>query len=234
MYTSGILSTLALVGTVLAQGMINVQVVKVSNKDGDLVFSPNNIMAPPGSMVQFQFYPKNHSIVQAAFAAPCVPLNDVNSSAVGFFSGFMPATTGEMPVYTIAINDTSPIWFYCSQGKHCQAGMVGAINAPINSTTKNVANFAAAAKNAPQNLSPGQPFSNSSSSSSPSSSYGSSSPTTSSGSGSTSNSTSTSTGGAILSTSSSAASGSVFAGSRENLLSLGLAVLVASFMSLAL
>lgn len=41
-------------------GMVHVQVVKVSNKNGSLKFEPNNIKAEAGSMVQFQFYPKVH------------------------------------------------------------------------------------------------------------------------------------------------------------------------------
>ena len=109
--------------------MVSVQVVKVSNMNKTLVFEPNNIQAAPGSMVQFQFYPMNHSVVQAAFAAPCQPINNVMPTVQGFFSGFMPVTGTETAVFTLPINDTKPIWFYCSQGKHCQAGMVGAINA---------------------------------------------------------------------------------------------------------
>ena len=30
--------------------------------------------------------------------------------------------------YTVMIKDTNPVWYYCSQGKHCQDGMVGVIN----------------------------------------------------------------------------------------------------------
>lgn len=53
-----------------------------------------------------------------------------------FFSGFMPTTTpanstSQLLTYTIRVPDDKPIWFYCSQGKHCQAGMVGAINAYV-------------------------------------------------------------------------------------------------------
>ena len=40
------------------EGEKMVQVVQVSNADGDLVFSPNDIKAPVGSHVQFQFWPK--------------------------------------------------------------------------------------------------------------------------------------------------------------------------------
>lgn len=41
-----------------AGGDVKVQVVKVSNKNGDLTFTPNNITAAVGSFVQFHFYPK--------------------------------------------------------------------------------------------------------------------------------------------------------------------------------
>lgn len=42
----------------LAGGDVKVQVVKVSNNNGDLTFTPNNITAAVGSFVQFHFYPK--------------------------------------------------------------------------------------------------------------------------------------------------------------------------------
>lgn len=49
---------------------------------------------------------------------------------VGIKSGFMPvaADATEIPVFTIRVNDTKPIWLYCSQATHCQKGMVMAIN----------------------------------------------------------------------------------------------------------
>jgi hypothetical protein len=55
-----------------------------------------------------------------------------------FYSGFMPTnatfgTTSNVLTYTIHVKDEKPMWFYCSQGKHCQAGMVGAINAYVHS-----------------------------------------------------------------------------------------------------
>ena len=110
-----------------------VYVVKVSNKGGDLTFEPNNMTAPVGSMVQFQFYPKNHSVVQAAFSNPCEPINKIMSNVTGFKSGLMPTTPDSpmMPAFTIPIKDEKPIWYYCSQMKpvsHCQKGMVGVIN----------------------------------------------------------------------------------------------------------
>lgn len=131
-------------------GMVNMHVVKVSNKNGDLVFEPKDLQAKVGEMVQFHFYPKvwllpilteayglticakNHSVVQASFDMPCMPMK--NSMGVnGLFSGYMPVKPADttMPAYTVMVNDTKPIWYYCSQGRHCQSGMVGVINAYV-------------------------------------------------------------------------------------------------------
>lgn len=54
-----------------------------------------------------------------------------------FYSGFMPTnasvgTTANVLTYTIRVMDTKPVWFYCGQAKHCQSGMVGAINAYVS------------------------------------------------------------------------------------------------------
>ena len=38
-------------------GMVTMHVVKVSNKNGDLAFTPKDMKAKVGDMVQFQFYP---------------------------------------------------------------------------------------------------------------------------------------------------------------------------------
>lgn len=48
----------------------------------------------------------------------------------GFDSGYFPVNSSATSYSTWTINVTSlaPIYYYCSQGSHCQAGMVGAIN----------------------------------------------------------------------------------------------------------
>ncbi|KAI9823397.1 MAG: hypothetical protein M1826_007753 [Phylliscum demangeonii] len=140
------------------QASTTVQVVKVSDKKGTLVFSPANLTAAVGDMIQFQFYPRNHSVVQSTFDQPCQPRGLNQPSMPGFFSGFMPVsnTSTTMPVWTIAINDTKPIWFYCSQGKHCQAGMVGVINAPAANASRTLETYRLLAAQAAANLSPGE------------------------------------------------------------------------------
>ncbi len=101
---------------------------------------------------------KNHSIVQSTFDQPCAPIANNQPSTPGFFSGFMPVGENSTvrPVFTIAINDTKPIWFYCSQARHCQSGMVGVINAPAANSSRTLATFKDLAAKAPSNLSPGQ------------------------------------------------------------------------------
>ncbi|KAL8698359.1 MAG: hypothetical protein Q9201_006616 [Fulgogasparrea decipioides] len=118
--------------TATPSGQVVVHVVKVSNKKKGLTFEPNNIVAAPGHMVQFHFYPK-----------PCQPIKNNMPSSNGFFSGFMPvkADAAMMPSYTIMINDTKPIWYYCSQGDHCQDGMVGVINPYVLLLSKTDRNF---------------------------------------------------------------------------------------------
>jgi hypothetical protein len=105
-------------------------VVTVSNANGtSLTYSPNNIVAAKGDMVQFQFMPKNHTVTQSNFDDPCTPISS-HSNITGVFSGFMPVseTDTSIPTYTILINATTPMWIYCAQAKHCQAGMSMVIN----------------------------------------------------------------------------------------------------------
>jgi len=111
-------------------GTVMVQVVQVSTPDGSsLRYYPEKVQAPPGSWVQFQFYPKNHTVTQSTFGNPCVPINSVMSNVTGIKSGFMPvAPNAAIPVFSVLVNDTNPIWLYCGQIGHCQKGMAMVIN----------------------------------------------------------------------------------------------------------
>lgn len=135
------------------EGSTMVHVITVGNAKGEPVFEPNNIQAKVGDMVQFHFYPSNHSVVMSAFDKPCQP----NDDAAAFYTGFMPVKVEdtEMPIYSVPITDDSkPIWFYCSQGKHCQNGMVGVINQ--KDEEKTIEKYAEACKGAPENVTPGR------------------------------------------------------------------------------
>ena len=142
-------------------GMVNTHIVQVGGPNGSLSFYPNNVQARPGDLVQFQFHPKNHSVVRSTFDQPCIPMGNIQANATNtFFSGFMPTnssfgTNSNVLTYTIRVMDTKPIWYYCSQARHCQNGMVGAINAPT-SGNKTMQAFTALAALATEYLSPGQ------------------------------------------------------------------------------
>ncbi|KAK0634352.1 Cupredoxin [Bombardia bombarda] len=115
-----------------------------------LTFSPNNIKVNPGEMVQFQFAAGNHTITQSTFNEPCQPIAK-HSNVTGFHSGFMPvdATAAMVPTYTIMVNNTTPIWAYCAQGKHCEAGMVMVINEnTAANASRSLENYKAAAAKA--------------------------------------------------------------------------------------
>lgn len=113
---------------------------KISVGQGDqLVFSPDSIMANVGDLVEFQFVDDGHSVALGDFSNPCMPKD---SSA--FFSGFPVDEVSQTrnrightrysyqqgKTFTITVNSTDPMWFYCTAPSHCQAGMVGVINAP--------------------------------------------------------------------------------------------------------
>jgi plastocyanin len=103
--------------------------VSVDVGEKGFTFDPDTINIPIGGVVEFHFYPGDHSVVQAAFNNPCHPLSDTS-----FFSGDMADANDGKPVWSLTVNDTDPIWFYCGQVGHCQAGMVGVIN-PSGSDT---------------------------------------------------------------------------------------------------
>ncbi|KAK5997226.1 Extracellular serine-rich protein [Cladobotryum mycophilum] len=127
----------ALVGVAQAtKDAVQVQVVSVGKNPqtgkAGLQYWPENIVAAPGSFVQFQFWVGNHTVTQSDFDHPCQPISQIDSTKEGVWSGFVPAAAsadkGEIPTYTVQVNDTKPIWLFCSQGKHCQSGMAMVIN----------------------------------------------------------------------------------------------------------
>jgi len=149
MMNLGRFSSLAAIALMLnsisAQQASTVHVVKVGG--AQLIFEPDTVFAGVGDFVQFDFYAINHSVVRSGPDTPCIPL------AGGFYSGYFPAsskTEAASNGFIINITSTDPLYFYCSQGHHCQEGMVGIIN-PSNISQ---AQYKAAAANAAESLSP--------------------------------------------------------------------------------
>lgn len=67
---------------------VSIQTVTVG-ANNQLVFNPDTITAAVGSEVEFIFFPPSHSVVQAAFDAPCKPIGNN-----GFFSGPFTTSSG--------------------------------------------------------------------------------------------------------------------------------------------
>lgn len=116
--------------------------------DGVLKFQPESVTANPGDSIRFTFGRKNHTVTQSTFANPCTQITDAAGVPGGFFSGYMPVAEGQttdLPQFWIPVKDTKPIWAFCSQGNHCQQGMVFAVNAPADPDPKSFANWKALA-----------------------------------------------------------------------------------------
>ncbi|KAJ8483224.1 hypothetical protein ONZ45_g14673 [Pleurotus djamor] len=110
---------------------------------GNFVFSPANVTASNGTIVNFIFPNPgagiSHSVTQSSFASPCTYLAASSNNSAGFDSGLTAGTT-----FSITItDDTKPIWFHCKFPTHCGFGMVGSINAPSTGNTHDA--FVAAA-----------------------------------------------------------------------------------------
>ncbi|ORY03650.1 hypothetical protein BCR34DRAFT_667342 [Clohesyomyces aquaticus] len=139
-----------------ARGPVKRYAIRVG--EGDHKFKPDTIFAEVGSIVEFDFYPQNHSVVRAEYQYPCIPYEMTGEGKVGFFSGFYPVeqVLTHPPAWTITINDTDPIFFYCSASGSCiDYGMVGVIN-PNSSTSLLIQRQIA--MDSVYSLNPGEPF----------------------------------------------------------------------------
>lgn len=144
----------ALLGLASAQRL---HVVSVSGEgDWALKFAPDNIKAPVGDMIQFQFRAGNHSVVQSTFDNPCNPIK-MHTGTEGFYSGYQLVKASEemdmIPTYTIMVKDDKPMWVYCSQGQHCQNGMTMVINEnTAANSSRSLDEYRKLAAEAPDNL----------------------------------------------------------------------------------
>ncbi|KAK9255806.1 Cupredoxin [Lipomyces tetrasporus] len=219
---SAYLLSLALsVGTSMAYTVHNVSV-----GEGALDYTPNAISAKVGDFVVFTFLSGTHGVAQASYDSPCLPYSDSTEGAgkTGLYSGLITPIRNYNPTYTIRIDTTDPIWFYCPEAFHCQTGMVGVINPGDG---QSVADFSSAAENLSRNLAPAVEFGNTTvGATSPVSSPSSSSSAASSV-ASTSSSSATTTFFTATSASSSASAATSSSASASNANIAGSAVLLA-------
>ncbi|KAK8095761.1 hypothetical protein PG999_013783 [Apiospora kogelbergensis] len=121
-------------------------------------FRPDSVTANVGDIVRFNFYPTNHSVARAEFRYPCIPYETVEIGRRGFYSDLVPvqAILNEPPHFDVKINDTEPIFFYCTVPGSClQNSMVGVIN-PNGTFTLDIQKQYV--QNSTFEFAPGQPF----------------------------------------------------------------------------
>jgi len=171
---SFLVATLAASVSVVSADRIAIQVGANKTANASMIFQPQEVHAKQGDVVVFNFTNGTYDVIQADFAAPCIPINQFNSSENGFNSGVRPAINGTaITTLEVNINDNfTAIWFY--ENSTCGQGGVGVINANDSSTTT-LAGFSRNAQrfNGTQtssSASPSQTGTNSGSGSSPSAS----------------------------------------------------------------
>lgn len=107
-----------------------------------LAYIPSTVNAAVGDTVTFHFANNAHDVVEGSYAAPCTPATGA------FYSGLDVADKK----FVVTVENTDPQYFYCSVPGHCQAGMVGGINAPGSGNT--VSAFSDSARTAGRSSAP--------------------------------------------------------------------------------
>ncbi|ORX34444.1 hypothetical protein BD324DRAFT_653221 [Kockovaella imperatae] len=107
--------------------MAATQHVVLVGPDHTLNYEPSTVQASVGDTILFQFQAGNHSVTQSTFQNPC-------TYSGGFNSGFFPISGNPVDV-AITVETSDPIWMFCAQDGHCEAGMVFAVNPPSSGDT---------------------------------------------------------------------------------------------------
>ncbi|EEQ88967.1 hypothetical protein RJZ56_006383 [Blastomyces dermatitidis] len=131
----------SLINTIAFVAAASAATIDVKVGDEGLTFSPNTIRAQAGDDVVFHFFPRNHDVAAGPFDEPCTPSDDGLYSGLINIDGSQPDAT-----FTVRINNTDPIWLYCSTRGHCQGGMSAVINPPARGKTLEA--YQTASKNA--------------------------------------------------------------------------------------
>jgi plastocyanin len=107
--------TLASVALATLASTVSAANIQVQVGASGLTYTPSQVNASVGDTVSFVFNPKNHTVTQSTFAAPCQPMSG------GVDSLYQPvaANASSVPSFTVTVNVTTPLWFYCKQTGYC-------------------------------------------------------------------------------------------------------------------
>lgn len=141
---------------------------------GGFKFTPQELHnVSVGDIVQWEFYPPDHSVARAEFGSACVPYEYTGKDKVGFWSetqwvnntnevgpsmNSRPsyANALQLTYFNVTINSTEPIFFYCAAPNSCLGEhMVGVINP---NSTQTLASQVQAAAAADFQVAPGDPI----------------------------------------------------------------------------
>jgi plastocyanin len=113
-------TTTAPTSTAAGEAAAETQTIQVGN--GGFTFQPNSITADKGDVVEFVIH-TTHSVARSTFGNPCQPMTGAGAIWTGF-------SNSANDIFSLTINDTSPVWLYCAAPEHCQSGMAMVINPP--------------------------------------------------------------------------------------------------------
>ncbi|KAL1839161.1 hypothetical protein VTJ49DRAFT_1817 [Mycothermus thermophilus] len=122
------------------------------------IFTPSEAKANVGDIIKFNFYPGGHRVARAEFGWPCIPYEYANIGKQGFYTGaFYPqVVSNDPPSYSVRVNDTEPIFFYCAAPGSCvDYQMIGVINP---NSTHTLAKQLEYGRDTTYQLEPGEPF----------------------------------------------------------------------------
>ncbi|KAF7551649.1 hypothetical protein G7Z17_g4854 [Cylindrodendrum hubeiense] len=100
-------------------------------------FTPSEIEADVGDVIEWRFYPTNHWVIRGDFDYPCIPYDYIGTDRTGFSSGMetVQAITDDGPRFRVRVNNTDPIFFYCGAPGSCvRYHMMGVVNPSKNET----------------------------------------------------------------------------------------------------
>ncbi|KAF4983283.1 hypothetical protein FZEAL_1268 [Fusarium zealandicum] len=114
-------------------------------------FTPAEVKAEVGDVIEWRFYPDAHWIIRGDFEQPCIPYEYFDLDRKGFSSG-----TQKGPRFRVQVNDTDPIFFYCGAPSSCQKyHMMGVVNPSQNETLED---WLDKGKEVDYQLRPGEPW----------------------------------------------------------------------------
>ncbi|CAG8719198.1 28738_t:CDS:2 [Racocetra persica] len=104
--------------------------VTVGGSAGELTFTPQNITASKGDVIQFVWAGGQHSVILSDAAGACTPSTKVQGNAT-----ISTAKTNGTATYTM--DGSAPkVWYYCGVNMHCAKGMWGIITLAGTDETK--------------------------------------------------------------------------------------------------